>query len=123
MTEKDPLLLQALGTEVGRRNDPDRWIRTLYYQIKDASPRVAILPDVRFPNEAEFVQEMGGTLINVQRWNEDGTRFIAEDRDPNHPSEIALEGYDGWNYIINASSGRLDTIKTSVDTILTHLGL
>lgn len=123
MGEKDAPLLQVLGTDVFRKKDPDVWLRTLYFKIKDKNPKVAIITDVRFPNEADFVADLGGTLIDVNRWNADGSRFIDSSRSPDHPSEVSLDDYDKWNYIINAESGRLDTIESSVDTILKHLGL
>ena len=121
MTEKDAPLLQALGTEVGRRHDNDRWVRTTYWQIKDDRPRIALLPDVRFPNEAEFVKSLGGILIKVSRFNTDGTPFVTTDRDPNHPSEISLDSFNGWDYVINAPSGRMDHLRERVDDILWDL--
>ena len=123
MTEKDAPLLQVLGTDVFRRKDPEVWLRTLYYKIKDKSPRVAVITDVRFENEAAFVQEMGGYLIKVNRLNDDGSPFVAPDRSPNHPSETALDSFDDWNYVINAGSGRLDLIEKSVRAIVNHLEL
>ena len=123
MTEKDAPLLQVLGTDVFRKKDPDVWLRTLYYKIRDKAPRIAIITDVRFPNEAQFVQEIGGTLVEVQRWNSDGTRFVAPDRSPEHPSEVGLDSFEEWNYIVNAESGRLDLIEDSAKTIIKHLEL
>ena len=121
MTEKDAVLLQHLGTEVGRRHDNDRWVRTTYWQIRDDRPRIALLPDCRFPNEVEFVKSMGGILIKVSRFNTDGSPFVTTDRDPNHPSEIALDSFNGWDCVINAPSGRLDHIRERVDDILWDL--
>ena len=121
MTEKDPILLQHLGTEVGRRHDNDRWVRTTYWQIRDDRPRIALLPDCRFPNEVEFVKSMGGTLIKVSRLNADESPFVTTDRDPNHPSEIALDSYSGWDYTIESYSGRLDLLKKHVEEVLWDL--
>ena len=119
MTAKDAPLLQALGTEVGRRHDDDRWIRTTYWQISDERPRVAVLADVRFPNEADFVKQLGGTLIKVSRVNTDGSPYVVTDRDPNHPSEIALDNYLGWDYTI--VNDKLATLPDKIDNILWDL--
>lgn len=121
MTTKDAVLLQNLGTEVGRRNDDERWVRTTYWQIRDERPPIAILSDCRFPNEAGFVKQLGGTLINVNRLNKDGSLYVASDRDPNHPSEVALANYDGWNYRIDVPEGRLDYLHSQLDEVLWDL--
>jgi hypothetical protein len=58
-------------------------------------------------------------LINVSRFNSDGSPFVATDRDPNHPSEIALDGYDNWDYKLqNYNIARL---KKDVDNVLWDL--
>ena len=97
MTTKDPKVLQYLGTEVYRQRDPEVWIRTLYYTALDRMPQVLIIPDVRFPNEVEFVHQMGGFLIKVVRFNEDGTIFQDPSRNPNHPSESSLNNFVDWD--------------------------
>jgi hypothetical protein len=120
MTAKDAPLLQALGTEVGRRHDNDRWIRTTYWQIRDERPRIAVLADVRFPNEADFVKSMGGTLIKVTRLDAGTAKpYITTDRDPNHPSEVALDGYTNWDYRLEAYN--VDDLREHVDNVLWDL--
>jgi len=60
-------LLQYLGTEVGRAYREDYWIEAarpiVEAHIKEGI-KVAI-PDVRFPNEAEFVRSLGGVVVRV----------------------------------------------------------
>lgn len=104
MKEKDPALLQVLGTDVFRKRDPEIWVNTLYYKLKDKAPRIAVIPDVRFINEAELIKSLGGILIKITRLNPDGTPFVALDRDPNHPSEMALNDYVGWDWRIEAKT-------------------
>lgn len=93
MKGKDGHLLQALGTDVLRRIDPDIWVRVMAEEIAEEAPRIALIPDVRFPNEADFIRRSGGILVRVVRLNADYTPWIAKDRDPQHASEIALDGY------------------------------
>lgn len=118
MEEKDGPLLQVLGTEVFRRRDPDVWVKAVYRKIQDKSPAIAVIPDVRFPNEAAFVKAMGGKLIHVRRFLADGERYIASDRSTTHPSEVALDGYKGWDATIDAKDGDFAGIYAAVDEIL-----
>lgn len=69
-------LAQTLGTEWGRQQIPGLWInmaRTLMDNI-DADnrragfdPRMWVISDVRFPDEAEFVRQRGGVIWRVVR--------------------------------------------------------
>src|SRR4051812_38421523 len=66
MKAKDPHILQALGTDVMRRIDKYIWIDELEYQLKNEEPEIAIITDVRFSNEAEFVTDHDASqLIKV----------------------------------------------------------
>lgn len=64
-------LLQRFGS-LGRAINPDIWVirlrETLQERAKYSSlPSVSIVTDVRFPNEAETVRELGGVLVRVNR--------------------------------------------------------
>lgn len=66
-------LAQWLGTEVGRNTfGEDCWIRVMeryYYHHLDVeitSPGL-VIPDVRFDNEAKWIQSLGGRIIRVSR--------------------------------------------------------
>jgi hypothetical protein len=89
--------------------DPDVWTRTLYWTIAEQAPLVAIISDVRFPNEAEMVKEMGGTLIQCIRRTQSGRQYVDPSRSATHPSETALDGYKGWDYIIDTD--RVSTLE------------
>lgn len=95
MREKDSRLLQVVGTDVWRHLDPDIWVRVLHDMTHNDPPRVLIVPDVRFPNEADFIHQVGGYLARIDRID----RPI--DRDPNHPSETALDTYTGWHDVFS----------------------
>jgi len=119
MQGKDPVVLQALGTEVGRRIEEDRWVKALYNNLLVKRPTIAVIPDCRFPNEVKLVKDLGGVTIKVSRFNGDGTPFVATDRNPNHPSEIALDNYTDWDYALsNVSLGKL---KNDVSEVLWDL--
>ena len=97
MTTKDAPLLQRVGVEQ-RERDPFTWVKAVYWKIVDKKPRVVVIPDVRFKNEAAFVKQMGGYCIRVARWTDD-TRYVPNDRDPLHVSECDLNDY-AWDLTI-----------------------
>lgn len=59
-------LLQLWG--VGRReHNPNYWIEKVDAQIQAAQPNIAIITDVRFPNEVGYVRSHGGIVARVVR--------------------------------------------------------
>lgn len=90
-------VLQRLGTESIRAIDPDFWIRAGVQTIQ-ATDGPVVVTDVRYPNEADAIQALGGYLIRVVR-----PGFTSEG-DP-HPSESALD-----DYRVNLTIHNSDTI-------------
>jgi len=121
MRKKDAPLLQMLGTNVYRHINPNIWIEVLQATIEEQNPSLAIIYDVRFPNEAQAIKDMGGMLVRVSRFNQDGTPFIAPDRPANHPSEIALDDYDGWDFQVNAISGDMTPLQNAAAILVEGL--
>jgi len=127
------LLLQTLGTEVGRAIHPNFWVNALFAEYdsidgwrkvmstEEASDKGIILPnwiitDLRFPNEADAIEQRGGVTIRVNRDN--GTRAI--NINP-HFSETALDNYP-FNYTID-NDGSIDDLIIKVKEILIDLKL
>ena|SRR3990167_6144800 len=113
MRSKDGPLLQALGTNVFRRLNDSIWVECLYAKLLEEQPTTAIIPDVRFPNEARFIKDLGGIMVRVDRYNPDDTLFISPDRPADHPSETALDGYKDWDFILTARDGRVDLLTAA----------
>ena len=82
-------MLQLVGTEVFRNQINDAFWTTLVKKSILACPLpVVVLTDVRFPNEFEMVENMpNGHVIRIER-----QEIFSLNRDPNHPSETALDG-------------------------------
>lgn len=120
MTEKDPALLQRLGTEHYRAKDPDVWIRSLYFRLREDRPEIAVISDVRFPNEVAFVRDLGGQTVKVQRVNEDGSPFVDPSRSATHASEIALDGFR-WDWIVRHKTGDPQTLVRGARMVLEHV--
>lgn len=91
-------LLQWWGTDYKRKADDLYWVKRLRKTLDEHKPEVALITDVRFPNETEAIHEWGGVLVKCERL---GAPDVVVHE---HPSEAALDGYTGWNHYIRASS-------------------
>ena len=103
-------ILQMVGMEF-RALDENFWVDKVAEKIVAQQPEAAVITDVRFINEAQWIKENGGFMVEVRRHNADGTQYIDPGRDPNHPSEIALDEYEDWDYIIAVKDGDLKGLK------------
>lgn len=90
-------LLQWWGTDFRRKHDPDYWVKRLRKTLESHKPDVALVTDVRFRNEADFIHSLGGTLVEVQRI---GAPDVSVQE---HRSEAELDGYTGWDFTIRAA--------------------
>ena len=63
-------IYQLLGTEIGRGIDPNIWIKNAEMFINRHPGRTVVITDVRFDNEATFIHNRGGTIINIVREKE-----------------------------------------------------
>lgn len=94
------------GTDAVRNQVYDRtWVD---YLLKSACPEydVAIITDVRFPNEADAIKQMGGMLIKVVR---PGFGPISD-------VDKALDGYWGWDREVG-QYGTMDNLQRWADII------
>lgn len=74
--------LQNFGVAI-RQIDEDFWLRTTLDKAK-AAP-LAVITDVRFPNEAEAIFTSGGVLVRIERPGLDSS--------DTHVSETALDNF------------------------------
>lgn len=95
---KQRTLLQWWGTDYRRSQDPDYWVKRMEETLERDHPDIAIITDVRFPNEAEAIHRLGGYLVKVERTTKPDVIV------PAHPSEQALDGYTGWDFNIKAAT-------------------
>lgn len=107
---KQRTLLQWWGTDYRRAVDPDYWINKLAERLAKDKPEIALITDMRFPNEMAFVQEYGDA-IKVERRNPDGTLYVAPGLVP-HSSEEALAHVPDnmWDGILT-NDGTLEELK------------
>lgn len=84
-------LMQYFGTDIMRHMHEPVHVNHALNKIKSEQSQFAIIPDVRFPNEVEAIQEAGGKVVRLTRV------FSSEDE---HPSETALDedNFDWKNF-------------------------
>ena len=89
-------MLQLLGTEVGRALHVDTWVRYIRRAIEphlEAGYNV-VLSDVRYPNEAQLVYDLGGQMYRMRR------TAAEKGHSDTHTSETSLwdfQAEDIWN--------------------------
>jgi hypothetical protein len=90
---KQRTLLQWWGTEFRRNVNPNYWVDRLAEIISKEQPQVALISDMRFPNEKEFVEKHGYS-IRVDRNNLPSLSGSAGV----HASELALADVPDWDW-------------------------
>lgn len=79
-------VMQYFGTDICRKMYNNVWVDATIRQIQAEQVGLALIPDVRFPNEVIGIQEAGGKVIRFLR-----APFAGEDE---HESETALDDFD-----------------------------
>lgn len=120
--EKDEVgrtLLQKVGTDVVRKLNKTFWVDTVVNFINAFRNEFDwfIIPDCRFPNEIDtlrHIYEDKFVAINLYRTQYGGVfeNTLTEEQ-RNHPSEIALDGYTKYDFIIE-NNGLQSGMKSMV---------
>ena len=92
--------MQFFGTDVCRKMYEPIWVDSCIRKIQAEQSELAIIADVRFPNEAKAIERVGGGLLRL-------TRNIYDD---DHSSEVALDDYPFTNCINNKDNSIDDLI-------------
>lgn len=97
MTMTGREILQKVGTECFRNNiHTDFWVTRLFSRItQDKETNLHIIPDTRFPNEADAIKNAGGYVIRIER---DGLHRN------DHASETSLDNYK-FDRVISNNNG------------------
>lgn len=125
--------LQLLGTEIGRQIHEDTWKNYLYrvaekllgaeygwhYSPREGlrwsggpeayaeEPQGVVVPDVRFPNEANFIQKVGGRM-----WLIDRPGIGLDGHAGAHVSESSLVGWDKFDRVLR--NGTLEDLNERI---------
>lgn len=100
MTNRE--FLQYFGTEVGRSIDKDLWIKALMYSYGRDKESHWIVPDVRFPNEADAIRNAGGVLWKIEREGSGAGNHISEKLIDSIGVDIVIENNLDMKYYIKA---------------------
>ena len=115
-------LLQVWGTDFRRHfNGSEYWLEKMTGVIDKASSHydVLFITDVRFSNEAEFVKNLGGKLVKVER-RQEVYQHIEDAVPDSHSSETAMDDYSKYDYVIN-NNGSESELTTAVSSMLSTL--
>ena len=116
--------LQEYGTDICRKEygsdiwikSIDMWMKIYQDRIPKSDTAIFIISDVRFKNEAKWIEENKGLLIRVIAPNRNKKRIDKEKIDKiDHISEIDLDDYK-FKYIIDNESN--DTLYNQIEIIL-----
>lgn len=102
---KQRTLLQWWGTEFRRNVNPEYWVKQLANTIEKEKPEIALITDMRFSNEMDFVKRHGETF----RVDRDSLGPLS---DQSHASEKALACVpdEDWTCILK-NSGTLEEFQ------------
>lgn len=81
-------VLQEVGTGIFRQMYANVWNEACLRAIREDAPDVALIDDVRFPDEADAVKGAGGVVIRLTR---------APFKGDEHASETAMDQYTGFS--------------------------
>jgi hypothetical protein len=109
---KHRTLYQWWGTEYRRSIDDDYWVRQTAQVIELEKPQIALIPDMRFPNEMAFALQYGET-VRVDR---------AGLPPSTHASETALQDVsdEDWSIILE-NNGTLEEFLEGAVTVFDEL--
>ena len=103
--------LQHFGTNVMRKIKDDIWLSDTIKRIISEDSEVAIIPDVRFPNEVTAIKENGGFVIRL-------TRNIYNSE---HKCESSLDknnfDWSNFDYILDNDSCCIDSLCALLNNI------
>ncbi len=125
-------MLQLMGTEAGRDVfHKDIWIHAL--ERKLAMFDNVVVPDVRFPNEIDFIRKVGGKIVSVKRGPEPDWYDLAHAANnvnflhsPECHDEMSKSGihYSEWAWVgqefdhVIDNDGSMEDLRNKINNIM-----
>jgi len=106
-------MLQAWGMYKRKSVGSDYWIAQTFQNILNDESNIAIITDVRFRNEYEYIRKIGGLLVRVSR----DTGLIDQ-----HPSETELDSVHDFDGII-LNTGTLEHLTEDVKEMMVKFNI
>jgi hypothetical protein len=115
-------ILQVIGTECVRDMvGEDSWVRVLERKLTNFSGDKAVITDVRFPNEAAWVHQMGGEMWRVVRIATPDGKAFDNGLGTSHPSEMYVADLPVDRVIKAVTVDELrDVVRTIMNDDNTH---
>lgn len=117
MSPREALI--RLGNSARERLGEDVWLNACLNLIRFESPRLAVIADVRYPNEAHAVARAGGIVVRLD------CPDAATSVDPNAPSERSVDQIDPADVSVeiraSRSPGAADLLSTFASMIRGYL--
>jgi len=111
--------LQKLGTDAIRNNfHPQTWLLALFCDLKPES--FWIVTDCRFMNEIQKIKELNGYVVKIAGPTISSKNYLKEYF---HSSEVELDNYQGWDFIVDNSVRTLESLEAQVDLFAKHFNL
>lgn len=100
-------VLQNMGTDYLRNTFcDDFFLKNLQNRLEGHQPTLLVISDVRFPNEVEYIKNRGGHVWRIER---PGLSYPKDQ----HPSETALDNYQGFDEVI-VNDGSVEDFRKKV---------
>jgi hypothetical protein len=109
MTHRE--FLEHFGTQVVRKIYHNAWSEFALKRILKEQSEVAIIPDVRFPNEVEIIKKYGGIVIRLTR---NVYNSVSESESSLDQSKFDWNNFD---YILDNDTCSLDELSNKLDGI------
>jgi hypothetical protein len=109
--------LQETGVGMRELFGDDVWVELLSKRLpwdnnRDAIEGFHVITDMRFPNEAAFVQMAQGKLVRIDRPN------LPPMVGATHISEVALDDFTEWDYVLDNNQGIVQLEKKVADMLI-----
>lgn len=116
--EKGRHVLQYVGTDVIRKQEPDFWVAFIIKVLKLFPNEwdYVLIPDVRFPNEISELKKAGFDVHHIHITRPVENDLTEEQR--NHPSETALKDVTPDETIVN--NGALEDLNQCVINMVSN---
>lgn len=113
-------LLQRVGTDVIRKQNPDYWVSFIseFLKLFPNEWDYVLIPDCRFPNEVQKMIDDGWDVFSVRINRIDFESSLTEEQ-KNHISETALDNYQ-FDYYIDTISD-LGYLKNKLISMYYHM--
>lgn len=120
--DKGRTLLQHVGTDTIRKQNPDYWVEFIsgFLKMFPNEFDYVLIPDCRFPNEITYMIKDGWDVMTV-RINRLNYESLLTKEQQNHSSETALDNYQ-FDYYLDSESG-IDNLTIEVNKLYNYIKL